>query len=63
MQLETSILSEVNQKEKYDITYVESKKWYNELIYKTETYSQTSKTNIWLPKRKGGGRDKLGVWD
>ena len=35
----------------------------NELIYKTETYSQTSKTNIWLPKRKGGRRDKLGVWD
>ena len=28
MQLETSILSEVNQKEKYDTTYVEPKKWY-----------------------------------
>ena len=35
----------------------------NELIYKTETDSQTSKTNLWLPKGKGGGRDKLGVWD
>ena len=27
----------------------------NELIYKTETDSQTQKTNIWLPKEKGGG--------
>ena len=31
----------------------------NELIYKTETDSQTSKANLWLPKGKGwgGGRD------
>ena len=35
----------------------------NELIYKTETDSQTSKTNLWLPNGKHGGRDKLGVWD
>ena len=35
----------------------------NELIYKTETDSQTSKTKLWLPKGTGGGRDKLGVWD
>ena len=27
----------------------------NELIYKTETDSQTQKTNLWLPKGKGGG--------
>ena len=27
----------------------------NELIYKTETDSQTSKTNLWLPKQKGKG--------
>ena len=33
----------------------------NELIYKTETDSQTLKTNVWLPKEKHGGRDKLGV--
>ena len=26
----------------------------NELIYKTETDSQTQKTNLWLPKGKGG---------
>ena len=28
----------------------------NELIYKTETDSQTLKTNLRLPKGKGGGR-------
>ena len=35
----------------------------NELIYKTETDSQTQKTNLWLPKGEVGGRDKLEVWD
>ena len=35
----------------------------NELFHKTETDSQTSKTNLWLPKEKGGRRDKLRVWD
>ena len=35
----------------------------NELIYKTETDSQTQKTNLQLPKGKGRGRDKLGGWD
>ena len=35
----------------------------SDLIYKTGTDSQTLKTNLWLPKRKGGWRDKLGVWD
>ena len=38
----------------------------NELIYKTETDSQTQKTNLLLPKGivgGRGGRDKLGVWD
>ena len=43
------------------------KKDTNELIYKTETDSQTSKTNLWLTKQKGkgweGGRDKLADWD
>ena len=33
----------------------------NELIYKTETGSQTSKTNLWLPKGKNVGVGKLGV--
>ena len=35
----------------------------NELIYKTEVESQMWKTNLWLPKGKGGGREKLGDWD
>ena len=39
------------------------KKGTNKLIYKTERDSQTQKTNLWLPKGKGRGEDKLGVWD
>ena len=35
----------------------------NEFIYKTETDSETWKTNLRLPKERGGVRDKLGVWD
>ena len=36
----------------------------NELIYKTETDSQTQKTNLWLPTGLAGAeRNKLGVWD
>ena len=53
-----------------DLTYIDQRKtniiWYhlhveflkhgtNKLIYKTETDSQTYKTNLWLPKGKGGG--------
>ena len=34
----------------------------NDLIYTTETDSQTQKTNLHLPKGKVG-RGKLGVWD
>ena len=30
---------------------------------KTETDSQTQKTNAWLSKGKEAGRNKLGVWD
>ena len=48
----------------YDITYMcNLKKDTNELIYRREANSQTSKTNLWLPKGKEVGRDKLGVWD
>ena len=53
------ILSEVSQTEK-DKYHMVSHMWNlkndtNELIYKTETDSQTSKTNLWLPKGKAGG--------
>ena len=57
MQLEILILSEVSQKQIYDVTYVESKNDTDELIYKTETHSHTWKTNLW------GKGDKLGIWD
>ena len=34
-----------------------------ESTYKTETDSQTQKTNLWLPKGKvKGGEGKLEVW-
>ena len=54
MYLESIILSEVSQRQmSYDITYVESyKNDTNELIYKTETDSHISKSNLWLPKGK-----------
>ena len=34
----------------------------NELIYKTETDSQTQRTDLWLPGGRGG-EVELGVWD
>ena len=38
----------------YDISYMWNLKYdTNELIHETETDSQTQKTNLWLPKRKG----------
>ena len=67
MQLEIIILSEVSQKERqipYDITYVWNQKYgANEPIYKTETDSQTQRTDLWLPRGMGGReRNGLGVW-
>ena len=56
--LEIIILSEVSQRKSNIIyhLYVESKKYdTNELIYKTETESQISKSNLSLPK----GRHKF----
>ena len=35
----------------------------NDLIYKTDADWQNLKTNLCLPKGKGAGKDKLGVWD
>ena len=66
MDQEIITLSEVRKKEKYhmiSLTCATLKNDTNELIYKTEkqTY-RLSKTNLWLPKRKGGGGNKLGVW-
>ena len=48
----------------YDIPYMWNlKNGTNEHIYKTENDSQTQKANLWLPKGKDDGRDKLGIWD
>ena len=49
----------------HNITYIQNLKMdTNELICRTETDSQTLKTNFWLPKGTGiGGKDRLGVWD
>ena len=35
----------------------------DELTYITEIDSQIKKANLWLPKWKEKGMDKLGVWD
>ena len=35
------------------------KNYTNEFVYKTETDSDTSTTNLWLPKGKVGGENKL----
>ena len=52
MHLEIIILSEVSQaeKDKYDIAYMQNFK--NDLIYKTETDSQTQTMNLHLPGEK-----------
>ena len=58
MDLENIILSEGNQTEK-DKYYMISLIWNlknntSEIIYKTETDTQAQKTNLYLPKGKGG---------
>ena len=59
MDLEIIILSEISQteKDKYhmiSLTCGILKNDTDELIYKTEKDPQTWKTNLWLPKGKGG---------
>ena len=67
MDPEIVLLSEVSQSEKvkYDITYIRNlkKKGTNELIYKTETNSQTQKKNLWLLGVWIRGRYSQGIWD
>ena len=58
--LEIIILSEVSQTVKdktsmISLVYGILKKDTNELIFRTETDSQTLKTNSWLPKGAGSG--------
>ena len=48
----------------YDSTYMWNLKTNtDDLTYITEIDSQIKKANLWLPKWKEKGRDKLGVWD
>ena len=58
--LEIIILSEVSQKEKdkyHDITYMWNLKYdTNEPIFKTETDSQTQRTDFWLQRGRWGWR-------
>ena len=55
--LKIVILSEISQKEIYDISYMQNLKNYtNELIHKTEACSQTQRMNLWLPGEKCGDR-------
>ena len=42
---------------------LKKKKDTNELIYKTEVDSETLKTNLRLPKGKGGKEGWIGGWD
>ena len=59
MDLEMIVPSEVSQteKDKYVISFICGilKNDAKELIYETETDSQSLKTNLWLPKGKHGG--------
>ena len=34
----------------------------NEAIYKTETDSQTQRTDLWLPRGKRVVEGKIGIW-
>ena len=61
MDLEIVILSEVSQKERQIpyITYMQNLKYdTSELVYETETDSQTERTDLWLP----GGREVGDKW-
>ena len=65
MDLYIIILSKVSQTKTniWCYSYVEYfKKWYKWTNLQNKD-SHTSKTNLWLPKGKQGGKDNLAVWD
>ena len=66
MQLEITMLNEVNQKEKdkpCDITYTWNLKYgTNEPIYETETSSYAERTDLGCQWRGEWKRERLGVW-
>ena len=54
----TKPMSERERRIQYDTPSMWTLKYdTNELIYKTKRDSQTKKTNLWLSKGKGQGRD------
>ena len=56
--------SETERQIPHDITYIWNLKYdTNELIYETETDSQTENKLMVMKGERGWGRDKLGVWD
>ena len=56
MQVKIIILNESERGIPYDTTYMWNLKYdINELIYKTETDSQTQRTELLLPSARGGG--------
>ena len=57
MDLDIIILSEVSQTNIISLMCGVQKTDTSELIYKTETDSQTQKTKLWLPKGREGGRN------
>ena len=63
MKIEITVLSEASQKEKRQIPYDITPMWNlkydtNELIYETETHSQTQRADLWGPKGRWDGRGK-----
>ena len=64
MDLGIIILNAISQRNKNIISHMQNLKKYdvNELSYKIETYLQTYKTNLWLPRGKGG-EGIMGIWD
>ena len=65
MDLEVTILSKVGKRKKSSTHHLHveptKKKDVNKFIYKTESDSRVSETNLWFPKEKDVGKDKLGV--
>ena len=63
MNLEIILLSEVSQKDIYDITYTwNQKKDTDELIYRTNRLTDIENKFV-VSMGERWGRDKLGVWD